>query len=137
MAEIKFTFDAKGVTQILRSPAGPVGKYMLKLGRMTEAEAKRLASGVLVKVDTGRLAGQINHRLGVSSKGLFVEIGSNVEYAIYVHDGTKAHTIRPKRAKVLRFPSGGGIVYATVVNHPGTKPRPYLLNAMNTVVKQN
>jgi hypothetical protein len=64
----------------------------------------------------------------------------DVIYA-YVNYGTKAHVIRPKRAKVLRFQSGhtaktrpgfigstpggvsGGAVFAQEVHHPGSAPR--------------
>lgn len=58
-----------------------------------------------------------------------------------VHEGTRPHVIRIRRAKVLAFRSpyapktvpgrigsgeggaSGGIIYRRVVNHPGTKPR--------------
>lgn len=62
-----------------------------------------------------------------------VTIGSNVEYAEWVHDGTRPHTIRPRRAKALRFVVGGRVVYAKVVDHPGTKPRPFLDRALREV----
>lgn len=62
----------------------------------------------------------------------------------YVDAGTKAHVIRPKRSKYLRWNSGyraktrpnilnsreggasGAAMYATVVHHPGTKARNFL-----------
>lgn len=64
----------------------------------------------------------------------------NVIYG-YVNDGTRAHIIRPRRAKVLRIPqsstpktkpgvigSGAGLranafFYSKAVRHPGTKAR--------------
>lgn len=64
----------------------------------------------------------------------------NVIYG-YVNDGTRAHIIRPRRAKVLHIPQGGtpktkpGVIgsgaglranaffYSKAVRHPGTKAR--------------
>lgn len=37
--------------------------------------------------------------------------------------GTKAHIIRPVRAKVLRFQGDSGPVFTMIVNHPGTTPK--------------
>lgn len=36
--------------------------------------------------------------------------------------GTKKHIIRPIRAKFLRFPINGDIVFSLRVKHPGTRP---------------
>ncbi len=50
-------------------------------------------------------------------------------YAIPVEGGTRPHVIRPRRGKVLawRGKGKGGrrskkFIFATIVNHPGTKP---------------
>ena len=50
--------------------------------------------------------------------------------AHYVLHGTKPHQIRPRRASTLRFRVGSTVVYARVVNHPGTKPNNFLWKAM-------
>lgn len=52
-----------------------------------------------------------------------------------VNDGTRPHIIRPKNAKTLRFKVGGRVVYAKVVHHPGTRPRPFLDRALNEVAR--
>lgn len=51
------------------------------------------------------------------------------DYALYVHEGTRPHLIRPRRAKALRFEIGGRTVFARLVRHPGTRARPFLRNA--------
>lgn len=43
-------------------------------------------------------------------------------HAVFVHWGTKAHTIRPKNKKALRWASGGVFHFAGIVHHPGNKP---------------
>lgn len=66
-----------------------------------------------------------------------------VGYAVHVHEGTRPHIIRPRRAKALRWApnaadrrltgsvrSGaaraGRVRFAKVVHHPGTKANPFL-----------
>lgn len=89
---------------------------------------------VLAPVDTGRLRASIRVEsrsfLGLRQR---VTIGSDVEYAAMVHDGTRPHIIRPKNAKVLRFRVGGRVVYARQVRHPGTRARPFLDRALREV----
>lgn len=89
---------------------------------------------VLVPVDTGRLRAsiRIESRRTLTLRSVYT-IGSDVEYAKYVNDGTRPHIIRPRRAKALRFRVGGRIVYASVVHHPGTKARPFLDDALRQV----
>lgn len=56
----------------------------------------------------------------------------NVDVAGFNEYGTRPHVIRPRRARVLRFPVGGRIVYARRVNHPGTPARPWFYPTMET-----
>lgn len=83
----------------------------------------------------------LSTRFRVGSRNVEIIVGTdNIIYG-YVNDGTRAHIIRPKRSKVLRFQSkyrsktmpnqtfsragggSGGFVFAQKVNHPGTKAR--------------
>jgi len=91
---------------------------------------------ILAPVKTGRLRGSIkSKRSGFFSLRPKVTVYSNVAYAGFVNDGTRPHTIRPRRAKALRFRVGGRIVYARVVNHPGTKARPFLDRALEEIAR--
>lgn len=47
-------------------------------------------------------------------------------YALDVHQGTPPHRIEPVNARALRFEIGGEVVFSAYVNHPGTRPRPFL-----------
>jgi len=91
---------------------------------------------ILCPVDTGRLRASIK-----SKRSRFftlrpkVTVYSNVDYAGFVNDGTRPHIIRPRRAKALRFRVGGRIVYARVVNHPGTRARPFLDRALEEIAR--
>jgi hypothetical protein len=53
-----------------------------------------------------------------------------VTYAAHVEYGTRAHVIRPRRRKALRFVSGGNTVFAQRVNHPGTRAYRFMRNAL-------
>lgn len=90
---------------------------------------------ILAPVDTGRLRAsiRIESRRLLSLRSVYT-IGSDVFYAPMVHDGTRPHQIRPKSAGgVLRFRMGGRVVYAKVVNHPGTRARPFLDDAVRQI----
>lgn len=104
--------------------------------RELEATARQVVNRakVLAPVDTGRLRAsiRIEARRTLTLRSVYT-VGSDVEYAQMVHDGTAPHTIRPRRARALRFKIGGRWVYAKVVHHPGTRARPFLDRAVREV----
>lgn len=51
------------------------------------------------------------------------------KHTMYVHWGSKAHKIKPKRKRVLRWPAGGKFAFAQGVNHPGYKGDPWMVRA--------
>ena len=64
---------------------------IVKSSLVIEGKAKILVSGEMVKVQTGRLRTSINTQLN----GLSSTVSTNINYAIYVHDGTRFITPRP------------------------------------------
>jgi len=71
---------------------------------------------------------------------LTATVSAGAFYASYVERGTKPHEIRPKRATQkrprpsLRWPVEGGFMFAKVVHHPGTAPRPFLEPAVEAIM---
>lgn len=65
------------------------------------------------------------------------EIFADTRYASFVDKGTKPHRIEPKTAgnetsgtaHMLRWENDSGVHFARGVNHPGTKPDPFMTNA--------
>lgn len=82
-------------------------------------------------VDTGRLRGSIEADLVEPGMGFAatVKIWARTPYAVFVELGTRAHIIRAKNARVLANRRTGQ-VFGPVVNHPGTKPNPFMRSAL-------
>lgn len=93
---------------------------------------------------TGRMAGQITERRMQSDFGRYLEGASGVNpgdqgaqrgYAQIVSSGSRPHIIRPRTARALRFVIAGRVIYTQRVQHPGTKPNPYLQRHLNEFVR--
>ena len=114
---------------LLRSEQGPVAQDLLRRALNVESAAKRNASGRPgPNVQTGRLRASITHELLSDARGLVVRVGTNVEYARYVEEGTEPHRIEARRRRALHWPGAEHPVFA--VNHPGSRAKPYLRPAL-------
>lgn len=85
-------------------------------------------------IKTGRLRGSFQ----TAFSPLVGILRPTVEYAVHVHQGTRAHVIRPSTAKALYWPGAAHPV--RVVNHPGTRPNPFMqrgLSSAQQTVMQN
>lgn len=67
--------------------------------------------------------------------GWRMQIGANKSYAYAVHQGTHPHQIAAKNAQALHFFWHGAGVFFVNVNHPGTKPQPWLWRAANIIIR--
>lgn len=52
-------------------------------------------------------------------------------YGPCVHEGSRAHVIRPRNKRVLRWPGKGGFVFSKISHHPGYKGDPFLYDALD------
>jgi phage gpG-like protein len=111
----------------LRRAANQANRDELREGARQVANRAK----ILTPVDTGRLRSSIKHNV----TGDRATIETNVSYAPYVHDGTRPHVIRPRRRQALRFNVGGQTVFARIVNHPGTRARPFLVRALREIAR--
>lgn len=121
----EFKLDQGAMRRLLTGPSSEPVKLIRKAQRRTINAAKTRAP-----VDTGQL--RMHHKAGdITVRGTVVstDVTATQDYAAAVHEGMKARVIRPKRAKVLSWVGPKGRVFASSVKHPGTKPRPWLLNA--------
>ncbi|MFE0079178.1 HK97-gp10 family putative phage morphogenesis protein [[Kitasatospora] papulosa] len=86
-------------------------------------EARRRAP-----VDTGRLRSSIVSREESSGRAVGYTVGTNVNYAEDVENGTAPHVIVPKNGKALYWPGARHPV--AKVNHPGTRAQPFMRPAI-------
>ena len=105
--------DGAALQRLLRSPTGPVARELLRRGEKVVSRAKSLCP-----VASGRLRNSITPELVETSVGPVVRVGTNVEYARFVHDGTgiygpRAQRIEPTRTKVFKWKAkGAGAAFA-------------------------
>lgn len=113
-----------------------------RLARAVENAMQAAAEGV--RADFSATTNTWNHGVAftITRPGVLRRvIGTDDNVWAMLDEGTKAHVIRPTRAKRLRFATGGspkttprvlgssggspgsGVVFARGVNHPGTKAR--------------
>lgn len=125
--------DGAILAEILRSPSGMVGRFLLERATVVQAEAKRLAPR-----RTGCLQDSIVKRVESSGAEMAVRIVSDTapcdpqhkSYSMFVHEGTAPHLIQARPGGVLAFEIGGETIFATSVQHPGTKAIPFLRDAL-------
>lgn len=90
----------------------------IKFTRAVDRTTDRLDKTVPVK--TGKLKRSRKVRMSTAGTRFSATVSYPQDYGGYLDEGVRPHVIRPRRGKVLRFVSGGRVVYARKVNHPGT-----------------
>lgn len=75
-------------------------------------------------------SGKLRDGISIEKSPGYRHIGPNYNltpYATFVSEGTEPHVIEPKKPDgVLAFKVHGRMVFTKKVNHPGTKPNPYI-----------
>lgn len=85
-----FRLNRSALDDLLKGPDGPVAKDLTRRAISVEGAAKRRCP-----VDTGRLRGSITHAVKRDSRGLLADVGTNVEYAVFVELGTTRAPAQP------------------------------------------
>lgn len=125
-----FVPDLVAIDALLTSPAGPVGVDM-----RTRSQVGLEAARAAAPKRSGRLAEGLVYTEQNLGGEIFFEIFSTAPYADYVSEGTKPHRIQAKGKKALAFSAGGTTIVVKSVQHPGTKPDPYLVEAIIAAVR--
>jgi hypothetical protein len=82
---------------------------------------------------TGKLQDKTTaSRIIRTSGGKLIRLMNPLPYAAAIDTGSKAHNIKPRRRKFLRFTVRGKLVFARSVRHPGTKPYKFLWRATHS-----
>lgn len=129
--------------ELLRSVDGPLGQHLDGLVDLMVAESVATCPvAPPPEFPPGRWAHPHlrdtieRSRVYPTVDGLAARFGSNAPWAASVHDGARAHPIRARFAKTLRFRNRRGIVvFPTAVNHPGNKRNPWLQRAADRILR--
>lgn len=146
MAAVRHRLDRTAIQRLLTSPEGGVAKDMFRRGLRVETKAKQLLGSDPKRVDTGRLRASINTQAYTVNGKPVVAVGTDVEYATYVHEGTglygpRAQYIVPVNKQVLRWKTrgrgqaarrkAGTGGYTFAMRSAGMRPNPFLKNALS------
>lgn len=112
--------DPAKMARVLRGPDGPVVKYMLTIGDRVKDKAQ-----AFVGVDTGNLRDHIVKRIVMKGDGVHVEVGADVPYAIYHHEGSDA-----VEGKLMVFRGSDGTMVFTM-RRKAIPPNRFLIRALN------
>lgn len=99
----RIVYDGEALNQLLRSPNGAVARDLMVRANRVQNVAKQLCP-----VDQGRLRSSISKEIRKENNELVARVGTNVEYAFFVHEGVGLYgpnkkMIVPVRAKALRW----------------------------------
>lgn len=128
MTSVRFDLNRPGLE---RQATPIIRRTHSSLTRKSATQAR-----VDVPVDTGRLGRSIRELPQVIVGPFHVTggIGAFTKYAAAVHQGSRPHVIRARPGKTLSFIWHGERVFFKSVRHPGSRARPFLLNAARRVI---
>lgn len=102
---IHHNLNQTNINAIATSPN--VQANMLRRGIRVQNQARRLLTQRKPGVDTGRLRASVTVDQFIRGGVIITRIGSNVEYAIFVHDGTRYMRGNPFLKDALPAAVGG------------------------------
>lgn len=122
------------IKALLSQKGAPVVEDLLRRGRNVETRAKHLITS-MGAVDTGRLRSSITSTLVSIGSEPAVRVGTNVNYAMFVHEGTGVYgpygrPITPKSSQFLVFTPRGAKSPVFARSVKGMKGRPFLKDAL-------
>lgn len=142
MPDVTIRWDPVQLAAVLRSTDGPVAREVFRRGELVKNRARELVgvSGLTPLAlaapqrKSGTLRDSIVKRLAKADNGeVACFVGSDDPIALFHHEGTRPHQITGRPLLVFFWPNGfrgAGVYTFRHVNHPGTKPNRFLLNAL-------
>lgn len=117
---------------------GPGADWMRRLGIEVLQIAVRLVGFDAFTHDYRRYPRHLVETIDMVQIGTEIDVGSDQDYALAHHEGTSPHPIplRQGRRLVLKYPDRRVVLpaFITMVQHPGTRPNPYLRNALSAML---
>ena len=122
MIEFSVTSNGLEFNELAQKLSGPLRQKLIE--RVTDIAFAAAFWGAPVK--TGYLASTVYKQVS-GSEGI---VGVAASYARVVVEGSAPHEIRPANGEVLVFMVAGKKMFTPIVHHPGTKPNPFMQNAL-------
>ena len=123
MIEFSVTSTGTKFNELAQKLSGPLKHKLIE--RLTDIAFAAAFWGAPVK--TGYLASTVYKQVS-ESEGV---VGVAASYARVVVEGSAPHEIRPANGGVLAFMIAGKMIFTPIVHHPGTKPNPFMQNALD------
>lgn len=137
---VRVVMDPAALAALLRGPSGPVYRRVLEDANLVKREAQRLAPvgksgfGSRSSRRPGTLRDSIVVRIMSAAGGdIAAQVGSSDPVALFVHEGTVPHTIEGNPLLVFYWAKAGKVVAFRRVNHPGTQPNRFLVQALGVL----
>ena len=132
MARIVMNLRTGEINAMLRGQGGEVVRDLQRRGNAVLSRARQLAP-----VRTGALRGSLNMQIITIGQNPAVQIGTNLRYAMWVHEGTGIYAgrgyIYPRTARFLSWVENGRRIYARRIR--GMRGTPYLLDALSAAAQ--
>lgn len=130
---MRVDLNSTAIRELLNSPTGPAAKELIHAAQVVTKGAKRRCP-VSPAGSGGNRSGHLRSSISwdLTPSPLQADVGSDVDYAIFVEYGTKPHVIRSKGPWPLRNRRTGQ-VFGPVVHHPGTRAQPFLRSALDDI----
>jgi hypothetical protein len=122
MIEFSVTSSGLELRELAQKLSGPLKQKLIE--RVTDIAFAAAFWGAPVK--TGYLASTVYKQVS-DSEGV---VGVAASYGRVVVEGSAPHEIRPANGEVLSFMIAGKKIFTPIVHHPGTKPNPFMQNAL-------
>lgn len=134
-AHITHHLDPAAVKALLTSPQGGVIKDLIRRGTNVQNAAKKHLETYPRRVNTGLLRSSIKVQIITVGGNPAVSVGTNIRYAVWVHDGTgiygpAGHLIKPKTKQVMRWLSKKHGGYAFAKTSKGMRPNRFLKESL-------
>lgn len=138
---VRVVLNPVEIQAMIDGPTGPIVRDLFVRGERVKIRA--IQEAPIGKPDPlgrsrgpggepGNLRRHIVKRFVLAGKTPQMWVGAeHVPYAIWVHEGSQPHEIRPKNGPFLVFMGrDGNVVFTKLVHHPGNKPNRFLIRAL-------
>lgn len=120
---LKLDIKIKGLDHLIRNFKNPIDDINNALQLAINRSALILTQ--IAKAEAPQKTGALRRSIRPELGNLQAVIRPNIDYALFVHEGTKAHTITPKNKQALFWQ--GALHPVKSVRHPGTKPNRFMI----------